>query len=466
MMGLIYENVWVEGIPLQKLLTLEIVHKPNEHGRAILTAAGEIPVLKRFMERESEQLIAIKSRQEKKEVVLFRGYITQIRMDTKGGYGELSVELEDSSYLLDIRRQNKTYQNLGKSYGEILRDAYNGAGQVAVNVTDQPIDKFILQMDETNWVFSKRMASRFNVPVFSNLVAEKPMVSLGVPSGKEAAELSTAAVRYMTDNGRFRNVTENDMTSGHMADVQDFSFLQVDSYDYAYLGDMVRVNGKEYYVRAVHAKLIDGLMLMTYELTGRQGFVVPLVRNNNCAGRVLTAQVKAVKRDTIQAFFFTIDSEYDSGSTTWFPYSTAYSSSDGSGWYVMPEVGDFVRILCPSNHEEEAFAASAVNTSPPASTRNKSFRAPGGKELLLTDDGISMICNHQNIFIDLSQDNGISIVSTQPVHISSDKCVKIEADESVQITADKQIMLQCGNSHVKLTEKQITFGGESVIVGD
>ena len=29
-----------------------------------------------------------------------------------------------------------------------------------------------------------------------------------------------------------------------------------------------------------------------------------------------------------------------------------------------------------------------------------------------------------------------------------------------------QILLQSGTSHVKLTEKQITFGGESVIVGE
>lgn len=465
-MGLIHENVWVEGIPLQRLLTLEIVHKPNEHGRAALTAAGEIPVLKRFMERETDRLIVIKARKQNQEVVLFRGYITQIRVDTNGGYGELAADLADSSYLLDVRRQNKTYQNLAKSYGEILNDAYNGTGKVVVNVSDQPIGAFILQMDETNWEFSQRMASRFNVPIFSSLVAEKPLVSFGVPQGKKAIELSTASIRYLADNGRFREVTENDMTAGHTATAQDFSGLQVDSYDYAYLGDKVCVNGKEYYVRTIHAKLIDGLMHMSYELTGRQGFVAPLVRNNHCAGRVLTAQVKAVKRDTIQAFFFQIDPAYDSSSTTWFPYSTAYSSSDGSGWYVMPEVGDFVRILCPSNHEEEAFAASAVNTSPPASTRNKSFRAPGGKELLLTDDGISMICNHQNIFIDLSQDNGIGIVSSQPVHISSDKCVQIEAEEKVQITADKQILLQCGNSHVKLTEKQITFGGESVIVGE
>ena len=54
MMGLIPENVWVEGIPLQKILSLEIDHRPNEHGRAVLTAEGEIPVLKRFIERETD----------------------------------------------------------------------------------------------------------------------------------------------------------------------------------------------------------------------------------------------------------------------------------------------------------------------------------------------------------------------------------------------------------------------------
>ncbi|MCR5438111.1 MAG: hypothetical protein K6F01_01440 [Selenomonas sp.] len=36
------------------LFSLEIDHRPNEHGRAVLTAEGEIPVLKCFMERETD----------------------------------------------------------------------------------------------------------------------------------------------------------------------------------------------------------------------------------------------------------------------------------------------------------------------------------------------------------------------------------------------------------------------------
>ena len=37
-----------------------------------------------------------------------------------------------------------------------------------------------------------------------------------------------------------------------------------------------------------------------------------------------------------------IDSEYDGAGNVWLPYSTAYSSSDGSGFYCMPAEGDQV----------------------------------------------------------------------------------------------------------------------------
>ena len=77
-------------------------------------------------------------------------------------------------------------------------------------------------------------------------------------------------------------------------------------------------------------------------------------------GRPLTGIVQNVEADRAQVFLNTIDASYDSGGDWWFPYSTAYSSQDGSGWYSMPAAGDQARVFFPSDNEGDAFAASSV----------------------------------------------------------------------------------------------------------
>ena len=57
--------------------------------------------------------------------------------------------------------------------------------------------------------------------------------------------------------------------------------------------------------------------------------------------------------------------DFDSNTRTagqyWFPYSTVAGSSDGSGWYCMPEAGERIRIYFPEGDEGKAYAISALS---------------------------------------------------------------------------------------------------------
>ena len=56
--------------------------------------------------------------------------------------------------------------------------------------------------------------------------------------------------------------------------------------------------------------------------------------------------------------------------TYWFPFSTVAASSDGSGWYSMPEEGDSIRVYFPTKDEKEAYVITKHDSHMPA--------APGG----------------------------------------------------------------------------------------
>ena len=257
------------------------------------------------------------------------------------------------------------------------------------------------------------------------------------------------------------------LAEGTKVVAEDFFFVTLGGpFQYLNLGDVVKRDKKEYRVKKLNAQFMNDAFRITYTLVGKTGFFVPKIEPPDIRGRIFRAQVKKVEKDKVQAHLIDIDKKYDEQSTTWFPFATPYSSADGSGWYVMPEVDDYVRIIFPSEDTGDAFAISSINTAPLKEPHNKSLKAPGGRELLLTDKGVEIIAEHQKTFILLDKDNGISVVSAKDIVIHADGNVSFEAGGKIQMVAQKEIDAQSGQSHVKILNNQIDMGGNNIIVGE
>ena len=130
----------------------------------------------------------------------------------------------------------------------------------------------------------------------------------------------------------------------------------------------------------------------------------------------------------------------------------------------MPEIGDYVRIMFPSGNEAAGFAASSANKAPLSNPRHKSFRAPSGKEVLMTDEGMYIICNHQKIFIDLTPEHGIKIVSDKDINIVSTANIAVSANKDIQILAKKQVYIGTPESFITITPEQISLAAKDVII--
>ena len=452
-----------------RLMELEIRHAPNEHGKARTVLLLPLETCKKFIEQASiKDKVKISVKKGSDTQVFFLGYVIQAGMEQRADHGLLMLELADASFLQNVKKVNCSYQKTKKTYQDILSAACGSEGTMKLKSSlNKAIEKMIFQMDETNWEFAKRMASRFNVPVLSDLTAEKCSAFLGLKDGGGEVELTTSRMERYVDAQAFERVSKNDWLKKQAATQEDFSGLRVESYSYAYLGDKIKVNGTSYFVRKVFAKLTGGILRMSYDLAQKEaGFLAPAESHHTCAGRILTAQVKEVKKDQVKVHFLDIDKKYDASGDTWLPYATAYSSKDGSGWYVMPEKGDYVRVLFPTSQESDAFVSSAINTAPIEKVRNKSFKAPGGKEILLTDEGVEIICEHQKIFVKLDKKKGIHLVSSKNVSVSADGDISLNAKGKVQILAKSSIDLQAGSSHLKILSNQVAMGGNSIKLGE
>ena len=469
-MKITHQCLRVKGIDFLRLQNMTIHHRPNHFAFMQLIGEADAAVMEPFMTKSEETLITVCVIDlQGEETVIFRGYILKFHLREKKHYSQVKILLADASYRLDLQKERKSFQNLQKNYGVIVSEAcqQNGLGdkvQVIMKVPDKPIGEFILQLDETDWAFARRMASHFGVPVFTDCLAEHPVLFIGLPQkeGKESV-LDRAEYSICYRDGKRQFWQENALADKRQSMAEDFVCRFVESDEYLPLGAKVSFEGKSYYIAAVTGKLRDGMLHMRYRLAGRESFMVSLMKNSSCAGLVLIGQVKEVQQDKVKVHFVHVDAEYDEGTTKWFPYSTSYSSSDGSGWYVMPSEGDYVRVFFPTQEEKDAFCVSTVNAAPPANTRNKTLRAPGGKELLLTDDSVHLITKHQDTFIDMSG-TGIHVSTSNAIKVRADKKVILRGKE-IEFLAEKKIKLMAGGTAAIMTHGEIQLAAKDILVG-
>ena len=463
-----YNTIFVNEFPFKKITKLYMEHKPNTH--AIANIEGEIDyktALDCIKRVDETTLISITTTAEQQPKTLFYGYVKDVSMSNDTEYTTISLSLCATSIKLDTKKINKTYQGTTKTYGAIIEENISSMGNLHMKVPDKPIGSLIMQYNETNWEFSKRMASQLNAPIISSLNAPKPQVYIGMPDSSKKHTIETNSYSYTSNPLDHERAKAN----GESAMLEDFSNASIKVFNYAYLGDEVKLNSKVYVVKAMEGKLFDGNLEISYALmpvssssnvTNLGGVKMPSTPNAASSGKMMLGTVKAVEKDKVQVHLTDIDKEYDGASDWWFPYSTAYSSSDGSGFYCMPEVEDQVRVFFPSGSEGDAFAASGVFAVPPENTRHKNFKAPGGKQILLTDEGIYIISKEGKIFINLVEEDGIEIYSESKIDIMAEGEVEIKSAKKVSIYAEEQVSIGAGKSIIDITKNSIKFAADNL----
>ena len=464
------QDIKIDGVEFVKLLNVEIHHAANFYARAKIFCIVDAKKGKKFIEQANADKIKISAKVDKKDTVLFQGYISNLTLETRIDATFLTVELLDAAWLLDWKKETCSFQKLTDKFEELFKKAVkDSGGKINLKVTDKAIEQVILRLNETSWQFIKRLATQFNAAVFTDITAEKPLLTIGLPEPKINAEFNSLQLSYQFEDAPFQffNANPTLLAKGTKIVAEDFFSVNVSGqYKYLNLADSVKIDKKEYFVKEKHAQIFNGVLVMNYKLVGKTAFFVPIELQKNIYGRIFRAQVKKVEKDKIQAHLIDVDEKYDSSGTAWFPFATVYSSGDGSGWYVMPEVDDYVRILFPSIDTKEAFAASSINTAPLKEPKNKSLKAPGGREILLTDKGVEIIAEHQKTFIQLDKDKGINIVSAKDINILADGNISFEAKGKIQMVSQKEITAQSGQSHMKILANQIDMGGSNIIVGE
>lgn len=437
--------------------------KANHHGMAkikgIIPEGSEGELFKNADSRKAS-LYIIDEDGKKKDI--FSGIIHSLEVGNAGGVKTVRAVLSGSTKLMDCRLHTRTFQSGAMSYGELLETVnagYEKALYLANCKVENPIGKFIVQYQETDWEFIKRLASHFNQPILTDYAGEGIRYSFGLAPDSQEKELDV----YGCSVGNAKEellMKEGNQVPEVMAD--DFAFYKVKSREYLELGERVTFLAQSFFVYESVSVLEGGELLHTYILRRAGGFQTVYGHNRGIIGASLDAVILETEKDRVKVAV-TADENREKAGETWFPYSTVYSSPDGSGWYCMPEKGDGVRLYFPSEREEDGYIISAINLGntgdsqtggfgPRSNPDRKAISNRHGKQVIFTPTAI-ILTNNKGMTVVLDEEKGIMVASDKAVTISAEEDMMIESGKRMDIQATECIKLARGDSSLTFSDE-------------
>lgn len=393
---------------------------------------------------------------------LFQGITKNIRIRAEGDLRQIEVEAVSSSYYMDLVNHTRVFQDVNTSYDALLSfiGKNYSANHIMTAGDGTTIGNLIVQYHETDWAFAKRLASHFHSVVVPAYKESGFRYFFGVPNGKQNIALADDSYTIKKEAGEYLKKTQND--AGDMSE-SDSICLEITSRDVYDIGDSFPFRGQPFYIYSIESNFASGELVHLYHLKTRAGIQVSKSYNEFIIGASLDAAITGVSKDTVKV---KVNADGIQTPAKWFPYSTVYSSPDGTGWYCMPEVGDSVRMYMPSDKEEEAFIISSVHVSEGAGgARNdpdsKSLKSKYGKEVLFTP-GTLLVTNNNGMSVEIIDEEGIKIISDKAIVLQSEAGIQIASTkDSIAVVAQKSIALSQGNTSMTL-ENDIHLTGAQV----
>ncbi|MFX3633296.1 MAG: contractile injection system protein, VgrG/Pvc8 family [Candidatus Pristimantibacillus sp.] len=461
-----YQNLKISPYELVNLQEVSITKKLNEHAHVKFT--GMVPEEKKdsYVEMtDANTQIEISQINEDGTVSpLFCGIVLSIEIKAIRGVYYIEVEGVSHSYKLDTKRKSRSFQDRNMTYPALLEQI--GAEYPGLEVLDAAtegggIGKFTLQYQETDWQFLKRLASRMHTSLMPAAVFDRPKFYFGIFESSAKVELDNYHYEVNKRMSTFHYFSDNE---GADVEDNDFIYYEVETDRVLDLGSVVAFKGKQLYICEAISEMTGGLLKHRYTLCSHKGLRHSLLHNELLIGASLQGKVIAVTGDKVQVHL-DIDKEQSKKGAHSFPYSTVYSAEGNSGWYCMPEIGDHVLIYFSSSKEEDGVASSSIRQNSEEGENNKLgnpdmkyFRTASGKELLIGPNEIVVTAKDGEIFIRLSDKDGIEIQSSKPVKVTSTEDIMMDAGKKLVISAKDEIYLNCKDS-------EITMNGNTTIVG-
>lgn len=461
-----YRELFLSSMKTEYIRELEIQQEPGQHGSMYLEAvlSGETQENEIHGIGETLTLMYEKDGEQKP---LFYGVIDKVQTEKDGESLILRLEAWDATRLMDTDRRLITYQDLKTTAKQLMGDimkTYPGA-DYKVHVPEEEIGQILVQYEETDWEFLKRVFARYHAALYPDPAFDAVRVQAGVSPDAEPWNWDDLPYELSQDFEEFNARKENGLS--------ELSCLKnmvctVTSCDIAGLGNQICYKGNAWYIRSLERRIEKGLLTTRYHMAQKEGLMILSYMNPRITGVSINGTIKAVKRDKVQ-----VNLEVDSGkggtSNYWFPFSTVASSSDGSGWYCMPEEGESVRVYFPTDDEKEAYVVTNIeshapeegNDADPMGNPNvRNLQTAQGNQVQFTEEGVVIVAGEGQGSIRLNKSGEVVLDAVQDITLSAGNAINIVASNEVVMKAQASIRIasQTG-ADIEMKKGQVQLHG-------
>lgn len=456
------ERLFIRPFEDLRILNYRAVQQINQH--ADVQIKGIIPFDRKddYMDAGRKQLwIQVFGIEDGKEEILFYGVVTHMQIEVQNGICNISLSIASGTILMDMEKHIRSFQNDEYTFSDLLDICSQSYGDASKIMTQgkKKIPHFIMQYRETDWEFFKRLASLNNTVLFADCSTKGEKYHFGIPNrNMDDENIDEYRIEYdMQDYWNKKNSS---------LDIQpdDTKSYIWDSREIHKLGEKRIIDGKELFIWKIESYQKGNELYHTCFMKARSGFFTPVQYNSCISGVSLTGTVADVYGEKVQVKIME-DENNVKNKFCEFSFSTMYSSPDGTGWYSMPEPGDIVRLYFPTNREQEAYAASAYHeedTELRDRPEHKFWRNKEGKEIRLSPERI-LLTNNDGTYIEISDENGIFIVSKGGISIQAEGTLSISAKSSIELSAPNDVTLIQGDTVMELGG-DITMQGAKIML--
>lgn len=452
-------RIRIEPFLVLNLLSYHGVKRENEHGCVELSGIISREKAEEYLELlHGDTWVTITVADDKENRIIFRGIITRAGISQEGMGCVLTLELKTGTYLMEGKRHIRSFQDGSLSYKGVIKTIIDNYGQSGMIMTasDQTCG-FLLQYQETDWSFFKRIASCMNTVLIADSATGGSKFFCGVPQKGIAGQIETSCYQIEKRLDEYAVKKMNGLPDMMEEDAWYYILKLRDIYE---LGDEIVLNGIAMYICSVYSELVGSELCHTYYLKRKNGFRVIQTYNESLVGVSMTGQVTGVQSTQIKIKLNDDENQMACGER-WFGFSTPYSSLGGAGFYCMPEIGDAVRLYFPTMDEKTAYGISSVHREERENPAIKSIMNTEGKQIIMAPDYIRLT-NNKGMSIELNDHSGVKVESSGGVSIQAAGSMDIVSKNAgLTLSAKDKVMLKQGETVLNLSGN-ISLNGAKV----
>lgn len=448
-----------------KVNKARIFQEINEHSRLEITLSlkGSYEAGENFESFTPVQLLMVSE----EEKVIFSGLILKTVRYRKDGvfYGDMTV----SSYtlLFDLERKKRSFQNESRTYGELMRLILSGypSGAYIWNGEEKSdrVDQFLLQYQESDWEFMKRLASMHHKGLIPETTVPGPKLYIG-PLKRNEKEISGGTVRLKLDFQSVRRRIENGQEDTNILPVQSGKEYRIYGADREIeLGAPALYMGESLIAVETNACFINGDWQYDYVFKTQAGCEVEPLKNENLRGTSVSGTVINSRFGFVQ---LRLESDAEEEVVESRHIQPTYYAGAGRGYGGRPELGDTLLLYFASNTENERYIISSADAG--AEKIGQMVNSGAGKKgslpmtkCLTTAAGLGAVLDGTGIWIHSKGQATKIMVAKDTISIDSQGDIEIGAENikgaanEVSLTAKDFIWMHSGDKGMLLTEDQL-----------